>query len=80
MATITLTIPDAQVQRVIDALATSGNYAAYVAGGGALTQAQFARQQIVLWLKTVVKDTERWQAAKTASEQADAAASPDITA
>lgn len=73
MAQITITIPDAVLARVLDAFAARG----YDAAGG-LTKAQFAKQQVVGFIRGVVRSHEVEQAIQSAAAQASATADADI--
>jgi hypothetical protein len=55
MANITITIPDAQAQRVLDAIARRHGWDP----GGAVTKAQFARNVIANFIKRSVNEQER---------------------
>ena len=82
MADITITIPNAQVQRVVDALATYGGYVPTPQVPDAndvltptdqelvLEKREFARKQIIAFVKQVVLEVERREAAIT---------TPDVT-
>lgn len=74
MASITLTIPDAVLPRVLDAMAATRNYNPATDG----TKAQFAKAQLVAWLKSVVVDYEGNAAANTAATSARNTATTDI--
>jgi hypothetical protein len=65
MANISITIPDDQITRVVDAFCTLGNYDANQRG---LTRNQFTKYMVIEYIKTVVKSTER------ATKEADAIA------
>jgi hypothetical protein len=52
MAQITLNIPDAVAPRVIDAICAELGY------DGTGTKNAFAKQQLVLWMKSIVKQHE----------------------
>lgn len=55
MANFTITIPDGQVGRVVDAFAIRFNWAEQ---GGGLTKAQFAREQLMRFVKSVTHGEE----------------------
>lgn len=74
MATITLTIPDAVIDRVRDAIAANNGYNAVVHG----TKAQFAKTWIIRQIKNQVNGYEIRVAADTASQTAGAAAESEI--
>lgn len=65
MAVISLTIPDVQLPRVLAALSTRGGYSATLPNGqpNPQTQAQFAKAQIILYVKEIVKQEEAKAAA-----------------
>lgn len=67
MATITITIPDASVTRVQDAIATKYGYT--VADG---TKAEFLVATLRNWLKMTVCDVEVQTAVGTAADTAEA--------
>lgn len=71
MASITITIPDAVVSRVLDAFATFYNHNPAVDG----TKAAFAKAQIGKYAKGIVKDVEgrAADAASRASVETDIA-------
>lgn len=73
MADITVTIPDPQVQRVIDALCGFGGWTAETG----LTKAQFAKAQVAEHLKRTVKNWEEQEAQRTAVLAVETP--PDIT-
>lgn len=62
MASISITVPDAQVNRVLDAFAGTFDYNADTDG----TKAQFARAQVAKFAKDIVKSYEAHIAAETA--------------
>jgi hypothetical protein len=66
MATISITIPDAALTRVINAVC--GIYAYDPASG--LTQAAFAKQQVANFVKKTLLDWETQQAITTARQSA----------
>ena len=72
MTTITLTIPDAQITRVVDAFATAYGYQANIPNpdGAPLpnpeTRPQFMRRQIMVFIKRTVQSTEAVVAAEAA--------------
>lgn len=67
MATITITIQDSVLNRVLDAFATYFNYNVVTDG----TKAAFAKKQLIIWATNIVKSTERNTAANTASASVD---------
>lgn len=76
MAQISLTIPDAVMPRVVDALcAQSGDEGPWTAESG-LTRGQWAKREVVRYVRRVVIDYEarlaRDEAGATAAAQADA--------
>lgn len=72
MATISITIPDAQLQRVIDAVCGTYNYDP----NSGLTQAQFAKQQLSLWLKSTVRN---WESNAAINNFKTTYSDPDVT-
>jgi hypothetical protein len=73
-ADVTITIPDPQLSRVLDGIATSSNYDAYKLP--AETKAQFARRMMIAWVKAQVLQAEQ----RAARIQADASAEASVTA
>lgn len=80
MANITLTIPDAQLARVIDGICLYYNYAATIltVGGGSSvpnpeTKAQFAKRMLIeqtkIWIATVEGSTAQKTSYDTALSQ-----------
>ena len=67
MATMTVTIPDAQVPRVTTAVCASGGYQATLPDGSPnpVTQVEFVRQQITGFLKHTVVVYEAKQSTLT---------------
>lgn len=80
MAQITITIPDAVVQRVLTAMCNTYGYQATLPDGtpNPQTQAQFARAQLAAYVKAVVTAYEATQAAEAARVSAANTASSDI--
>lgn len=74
MASITITIPDAVLNRVLDAIAATRSYNPGTDG----TKAQFAKAQLVAWIKGIVVDYEGNNAANTANASARTTAQTDI--
>jgi hypothetical protein len=72
--TITITIPDAVADRVINALCTSFGYT-----GGPLTPGQFAKQVVLNFVKEQVRDAESRFAAAAARQAAINAVNADVT-
>ena len=60
MAVIQVNIPDAVLPRVLDAIAARYGYSATLFDGSPNpeTKAQFARRQIILWIKDIVVNRE----------------------
>lgn len=58
--TISLSIPDAQVTRVVNAMCAIGNYQSTLADGSAnpQTKAQFAKQMLITYVMNTVKAVE----------------------
>jgi hypothetical protein len=75
MAVITLTIPDEVLPRVIEALCVDCERPA----DSPLTRAQFARQQIIQYVRSVVRQHEARIAREAAAAAADAKADSEIT-
>lgn len=75
MATITLTIPDSIVNRVLDAVAASKGYGP----GGGQTKAQFAKSVIATYLKSIVVDYEAKRDADAAFRATSLSADADIS-
>jgi hypothetical protein len=76
---ITIVIPDAIAQRVIDAIATRFGYQATI---GALpnpqTKAQFVKNIVCRWIKDQVKEHEAATAGATANQDAAQKAEAEI--
>lgn len=66
MATLTITIPDEHVTRVLDAFAVEYGYDRYVETGGTMTKSEFAKAKVVQYMKDVVSAQERRVAANAA--------------
>lgn len=80
MATITLNIPDAQLNRVVNGLATLYGYQATVNGEpNPQTKAQFAKAQILRFVKESVKAVEANADAEAARTAAVTKAETEIT-
>lgn len=86
MAVIQLTIPDAAMPRVIDALCARGDYdgsrAAFLdanPGGQFPTRAQFAKSMLADFVRTVTKHFEAEAAAEAARKTAAAKAESEVT-
>lgn len=77
MATITITIPNAQLARTVDGLCGYGNYQATLEDGtpNPVTRAEFAR----LTLIGLAKDAVRSHETNVARAAAAAAAAPDMS-
>lgn len=75
MASITLTIADVNLNRVLDALSAKWGYS----GSGGQTKGQFVKQVLANYAKSAVKEYEAEQAAKTAKAAAEAAAESEIS-
>jgi len=72
---IIFTIPDAEVQRVIDAVAGSFGYNPATDG----TKGQFTKQHVVKFLKQTTKNYEANQAANVAARAIQSQPDVDIT-
>lgn len=70
MAVISITIPDAQLTRVVDALCAQGDFDNK---GGALTKNQFAKKYIIDHVTAIVLSREQ-----TAAQVAAAAAAASV--
>lgn len=87
MATLVLTIPDAQLTRVVDGIAGQHNYQAMVPAPipsdppvtNPETKNQFAKRMMIKWAKDSVKAWEASQAANTARDTAITNAESTIT-
>lgn len=66
MATLTITIPDEHVTRVLDAFAAEYGYDRYVETGGTMTKGEFAKAKVVQYMKDVVSAAEGRAAAEAA--------------
>lgn len=66
MAQVSITIPDAVLSRVLDAIATAYSYNSATDG----TKAQFARRQLALWVMNTVRSVEANLAAETSRQTA----------
>lgn len=75
MATLQITIPDAILARVLDAVAAANGYDP----ASGLTKAQFARNVLARLIKDMVKSQEATQALITARDTAAANAESQIT-
>jgi len=81
MATLSITVPDAVATRVMDAIGATYGFAAALAAAAAedpprtLTKAQFAKQVIIDFVRTTVKNYE----AELARAAAAAQTGSDIT-
>jgi hypothetical protein len=80
MATISFTIPDAAMPRVIDALCGAYDYRDTVPGGGPnpLTRPQFAREQVRNFIRAAVAAWEAQQAGDAAAAAARAKADTEV--
>lgn len=79
MATITFTIPDAQMPRIITAFSATFDYANYVKNGGTMTEGQFAKERIRLYVISVVRAYEIRERTATVDAQVPAVVDPDVT-
>jgi hypothetical protein len=80
MAQITISIPDAVLPRVLDAMASAYGYSATLPDGSPNPQskAQFARQQLANFVKQTVAEQEVRAAVAAASQSAASKAAADI--
>ena len=83
---LTLTIPDAQAQRLIDGVCGNFGYQAYlrdeagnVIGPNPETAGQFTRRMVIEWLKKVVRAEERRIAEEAARVAAGQTADIEVT-
>lgn len=67
MAEFGLTIPDDQVDRVVDALCAVGGYGP----GAGVSKREFARQVVIRYVRTTVAQVERNQAVAEAVSSVD---------
>jgi hypothetical protein len=74
MASITLNIPDAQAQRVLDAVADRFGWTPDLG----VTKAAFTKQQVAEWLKRLVVEYERRVAMDAAIAMVQPPAPPDV--
>lgn len=66
MANITLQIPDAALNRIVDGICDAYNYTLAIEGmQNPPTRGQFAKQQIINFIKTTVRNQEVNAAIKT---------------
>lgn len=76
MATITLTIPNAVAQRVLDGVSSKYGYSATLADGSANPQTK--SEFVKAWLSKVLKDAVRDYEADTAAANAAIAAANSV--
>jgi len=74
MADITITIPNGVLSRVVDAVAKEYNYRP-----GSETKGEFAKRQLIEFLKRTVKDAERSTAISSAVSIVEADVESSIT-
>lgn len=87
MALISITIPDAQLTRVVDGIAGQYNYQAMVPGAALSdppvtnpeTKNAFVKRMMIKWVKESVKAWEATQASNTARDTAITNAETNIT-
>lgn len=77
MANIQITIPDAVINRVLDAFAARFNYDTAKLENE--TKGQFAKRMVGVMVKEIVIEEEQKKAANTAYDAARAAATTDIS-
>ncbi len=78
--TITLSIPDAQANRVVNALSISGSYQTTIDGSpNPQTKARFVKQMLVSYVMDTVKSVEAQSAVDTARTTALANIDSQIT-
>lgn len=80
MATIVINIPDAVAPRVVDAFAKRFDYQETLPDGSPNpeTKAQFAKRQVVRFVKNVVRQAEVEDARTTAQATAEQSVDSDI--
>lgn len=80
MTTLTITIPNAITNRVIDGFAKRYNYSPLLENGdpNPETKAQFAKRKVVEFIKQAVREAEIQDAANTAATSAGASADTEI--
>lgn len=79
MATISITVPDAILTRVVNGVAGQHNYPATVGGSpNPETRTQFARRMLARWVRETVKAYEVTSAAESARVAAAAAADSQL--
>jgi hypothetical protein len=71
-ADVTVTIPDPEVTRVLNAIALTQGYTGLNPQGGAETKAQFAKRMLKNWVIAQVKQAEGTPAADAARATANA--------
>ncbi len=77
MATVTITIPNAQATRVLTAVCAVRSYTGFLADGVTPeTQAQFVERTLAAQIKDWVRSYEIAQAAATAAASVDAEITP----
>lgn len=80
MATLTITIPAGQVNRVVDAIATRFGYTGFEEDGTTpQTKSEFCRKLIIKYIKSNVKEHEAATAGRSAFVIAEADAELNIT-
>lgn len=80
MATLTITIPAGQVNRVVDAIAARFGYTGFEPDNVTpQTKSEFCRKLIIKYIKDNVKAHEAGTAGKTAFDTAEADAELNIT-
>lgn len=75
MPQITINVPDDQVTRINDAFAARNSW---VPGSG-ITKTQNAKQQVIAFIRDVVKQREIFLAEEAARTSASQAAMPELT-
>lgn len=80
MPTVTITIPTAIANRVIDGFCTRYNYTPILEDGtpNPETQAQFVKRKIIEYIKQAVREAEIQTATNTAATSAAESADTDI--
>lgn len=75
MASISVTVPDAIVTRVLDAICDTYDYRGPIDG----TKAQFAKKQVAEHIRRLVTSYEARQASEAAAQAAADAAAADLS-
>lgn len=79
MASITITVPDAEAARIENAFTQTYSYTGQNPQGGAETKNQFIKRMIIEFVKETVKRVEGEAAGKQARTAAEADVDGDLT-